>query len=104
MTIEDRRRRFAAVPFFSSLAPAELDRLAAQAVDVTASPGEVLLREGDAGDRMFVVDDGAVQIYTTGFDASDVVLARLGPGDWFGEQALLPGGTGRRNASARALD
>jgi nitric-oxide synthase len=104
VTIEDRRRRFAAVPFFSSLAPAELDRLAAQAVDVTASPGEVLLREGDAGDRMFVVDDGAVQIYTTGFDASDVVLARLGPGDWFGEQALLPGGTGRRNASARALD
>ena len=96
--------RLAAVPFFATLERRELERLASQARVVTAEPGEVLLREGALGDRMFVLEAGAVQVYTTGFDASDVVLARLGPGEWFGEQALLPGGSEHRNASVRALE
>lgn len=104
MVTDDAHRRLRAVPFFSSLSPADLDRLIAQAAVVPAAPGEILMREGDVGDRMFVIERGSVQVYTTGFDASDVVLARLEPGQWFGEPALLPGGTGRRNASVRALD
>ena len=96
--------RLAAVPFFVSLERGELERLAAQVRVVTAEPGEVLLREGELGDRMFVIEAGAVQVYATAFDATDVVLARLEPGQWFGEQALLPGGSEHRNASVRALD
>jgi CRP-like cAMP-binding protein len=44
--------RLAAVPFFASLAPHDLGRLAAQVRVVTAEPGEVLVREGEHGDRV----------------------------------------------------
>ena len=104
MLTETSLERLAAVPFFSSLARPELERLAAQVRIVTAEPGEVLLREGAVGDRMYVIESGSVQVYATAFDGSDVVLARLEPGHWFGEQALLPGGSEHRNASVRALD
>jgi nitric-oxide synthase len=96
--------RLAAIPFFAALDRHELERLAAQVSVVAAEPGEILLREGELGDRMYVIEAGAVQVYATGFDAGDVVLARLEPGDWFGEQALLPGGSGHRSATVRALE
>jgi CRP-like cAMP-binding protein len=50
--------------------------------------GEVLFIEGDPGDRMFVIRSGKVKIFK--FVAnSEVTLALLGPGDFFGEMALL---------------
>src|SRR5262249_33792260 len=52
----------------------------------------------------WVLEEGSVQIYTNSFDGSDLVLRRLEAGQSFGEHALLPGGTGRRTASARALE
>jgi nitric-oxide synthase len=104
MLTETSLRRLAGVPFFASLKRPDLERLAAQVRIVTAEPGEVLLREGEHGDRMYIIESGTVQVYATAFDGSDVVLARLDPGQWFGEQALLPGGSEHRNASVRALD
>jgi nitric-oxide synthase len=101
---DDARRRLAAVPLFAPLEPAELERLAAQAQPVSARAGEVLVREGEPGDRMYVIDAGSVQVYAGGFDGGDVVLARLEAGQWFGEQALLPWGSAHRNASVRALE
>jgi nitric-oxide synthase, bacterial len=92
------------VPFLAALTDQELEQIAAQVTPSTASPGELILREGEVGDRMYVIERGSVQVLTTSFDGSDLVLARLEPGQWFGEQALLPGGTGRRNASVRALE
>ena len=82
----------------------ELEQIAAQTSLVTASPGELIIREGEVGDCMYVIERGSVQVLTTSFDGSDVVLARLEAGQWFGEQVLLPGSTGRRNASLRALE
>ncbi len=92
------------VPFLAPLTDQELEQIAAQVIPATVSAGELILREGEVGDRMYVIERGSVQILTASFDGSDLVLARLEPGQWFGEQALLPGGTGRRNASARALE
>lgn len=92
------------VPLFASLSAEDAARLAAQAATVQVPAGERIVREGDFGDRMWVVLAGSVQIYTTAFDGSDLVLIRLGAGQCFGEQALLPGGTGRRTASARAFE
>src|SRR5262245_24200100 len=63
--------RLAAVPLFASLDRVELARLAAEISVVTADPGAVLLREGALGDRMYVIESGAVQVYATGFDATD---------------------------------
>ena len=64
--------------------------------------GDIILGQGDYADAMYIVFEGAVQIFVTTEDGSPLVLAKRGPGTFFGEQALLPGGTGQRNASARA--
>ena len=92
------------VPFLAPLTLSELEHIARQCTTEVVAPGHVIVREGEIGDRMYVIERGGVQILTTSFDGSDVVLARLGPGQWFGEQALRPGGTGRRNASVRAIE
>src|ERR1700752_870087 len=104
MISEASRGHLAAGQFFASLSAADVERLAAQTESVTAPAGTELIHEGDVGDRMYVIERGSVQVYATGFDGGDVVLARLQPGQWFGEQALLPWGTGQRNASVRALE
>jgi nitric-oxide synthase, bacterial len=91
------------VKIFSSLSGAALQNLALTATTTSVAAGEEILREGDSGNVMYVIESGAVQIYTRNFDGADLVLQRLESGEAFGEQALLPGGSLRRNASARAL-
>jgi len=83
---------------------ARLDALSRAAETVGVAAGVDVFREGDPGDAMFVILTGAVQVYTHDRDGREVVLARREAGDFFGEQALLPGGTGRRNASVRAAE
>ncbi|WP_437717767.1 Crp/Fnr family transcriptional regulator [Sorangium sp. So ce448] len=60
-------------------------------------PGDVLFREGDSGDVMFVIQSGAVRI-TKSVAGEDKVLAVLGPGEFVGEMAILNGKP--RNATA----
>lgn len=52
--------------------------------------GEVLFREGEPGDRMFVIQSGAVRITKT-MAGEQKVLAVLGPGEFLGEMAILNG-------------
>jgi len=52
--------------------------------------GEVLFREGEMGDVMFVIQTGAVRI-SKQVAGSEKVLAALGPGEFFGEMAILNG-------------
>jgi CRP/FNR family transcriptional regulator, cyclic AMP receptor protein len=53
-------------------------------------PGEVLFREGEAGDVMFVIQSGVVRI-AKAIGGEDKVLAVLGPGEFLGEMAILNG-------------
>jgi len=89
---------------FRGFDDARLDTLTRAADEVRFTNREEILREGDTGDAMFVVLAGAVQVYTRDHSGREVVLARLEAGEHFGEQALLPGGAGRRNASVRAAE
>ena len=54
----------------------------------TYANGETIFAEGDAGSHLFVVLSGAVVIRTRG-DVVNTVVAEIGPGEMFGEQALL---------------
>ena len=65
--------------------------------------GEIIINQGELGDRLFVLLKGAVRVYTHGQQGEEIVLARLEKGAFFGEQSLLPGKPVRRNASVRAL-
>src|SRR3989442_10711244 len=89
---------------FRGFDAARLDALAAAARELTLAGGAAVFHEGDPGDAMYVVLDGAVQIYTRDRDGREVVLVRLEAGEHFGEQSLLPGTTGRRSAGARATE
>jgi MFS family permease len=72
------------VPIFAPLPAPDLERVAQHAFALSAAPGEVLIRQGDEGDRFYVIRSGTVAVARSG----DVV-ARLGPGECFGEIALL---------------
>jgi hypothetical protein len=73
-----------AVPILSVLAPRIVERMAREAVPVTAPAGTALITEGDPGDRFYVLVSGEVQVSREG-----TPLRRLAAGDWFGELALL---------------
>ena len=64
-------------------------------------PGEVIFREGDRGNKLFIILDGEVEI-TKQADDEEVPLANLKAGAVFGEMALI--GKGYRTATARAVD
>ncbi|TXL63197.1 MFS transporter [Aeromicrobium terrae] len=72
------------VDIFAPLSPAAQDSLARGAVEQQFSAGAVLMREGDAGDDFFVIESGLVEVTQEGR-----VLRREGPGEYFGEIALL---------------
>ena len=64
-------------------------------------PGEAILREGEPGDRFYIIIKGRVEIALKRPGSSDVVVMRPGPGEYFGEIELLRGG--RDLATARAV-
>ena len=83
------------LPLFSELAEAELVHLAAYAEFKTSDPGDVLIHEGASGYTFFVILEGTVDV-----DRDGERIESLGPGDFFGEMAIL--GSGRRNATVTA--
>ncbi len=73
-----------AVPILAVLAPRIVERMARDAVPVTASPGEAVVQEGDVGQHFYIVAAGNVRV-----SRGEVHIRELGPGSWFGELALL---------------
>ncbi len=79
---------------FLAIPPANFEALATRFEEVAAAAGEVIVREGDAGDFYYLIGEGSAVIHAAG---SPVVLAELGPGAAFGEEALASGAP--RNAT-----
>jgi CRP-like cAMP-binding protein len=74
------------VPLFSSLPKPALERMVSTLVVEKPGPGQVVIREGEVGDSLYAIVSGKVQV-TRGGPGN--VLATLGPGDFFGELALI---------------
>jgi CRP-like cAMP-binding protein len=64
----------------------------------TFEPGETILDEGEPGDRLYVIQSGEVELVREGVGVARVV-ARVGPGDFFGELGVVLG----RRCSTRAV-
>ncbi len=77
-------RILASVPIFAPLPGGSLEHLAARLVPLRVEAGSVVVREGDAGDRFYIVADGALDVTQDG-----ARIAELTPGEYFGEIALL---------------
>jgi ABC-type multidrug transport system ATPase subunit/CRP-like cAMP-binding protein len=96
----DRRLSFLRrIELFSLCSPEVLAHLVTALSPVSVEPESIICREGDPGDAMYIVREGTVCISTRIGDDT-VELARLGPGQSFGELALLTHGT--RTATVRA--
>ena len=72
------------VPLFSALSRRELALVAKRAEDVVVPAGKVLVSEGETGNQFFVIMSGSAKLTRRGRK-----IATLGPGDAFGELALL---------------
>lgn len=92
----------ARVSLFAECAPEELASLARLLQPRRFDRGGVIFHQGDPGAAMYVVEDGRVAIGLSAPEGKDVTLALLGPGDFFGELALLDGEA--RSADARAAE
>ena len=80
----DELRVLASVPIFTPLPGSSLEHLAGRLVPMRLDAGTMIVREGDAGDRFYIVAEGEVEISEAGKP-----LSELGAGGYFGEIALL---------------
>src|SRR3954468_16835618 len=87
-------------PMFADLGADELQRISGLCHTLHLAAGEVLFQKGDNGDALFGVRRGQIRIETGTSDGSRLTLNFHGPGDLFGEVAVLDGQ--RRTADAAA--
>jgi CRP/FNR family transcriptional regulator, cyclic AMP receptor protein len=84
LTKNDKVELLRRIPLFAECTKAELIEVAISADEREAPAGDTLTEEGRRGREFFIVVEGAVAVRRGGRK-----LADLGPGDWFGEIAIL---------------
>jgi CRP/FNR family transcriptional regulator len=89
------------VPLFADLEEGELERFSQVAVARSFPAGTRVFHEGDHSDACYIVRDGSFRVTREHSDGRAITLATLGPGDIFGELAMLDGEV--RSASVEAL-
>jgi len=85
----DEMGRLAKIPLFSGVPREELATLLTLVAPIKTSAGSAVVREGEAGDSLFLIVSGRLRVSTRSADGAEVPLAELGPGEFFGEVALL---------------
>jgi len=73
---------------FSEMTPSALAHIIGTCSRQQYSQGEDIIKQGEEGDSFFIVESGNVEVYQDGGSAP---IAKLGPGEYFGELALLLG-------------
>jgi CRP-like cAMP-binding protein len=99
MSTEDA---LAQVPLFSQLSRRDLKRLAKGTVTRQFSKGYVIVKEGEQALAFYLIRSGRAEVVKGAGEPKPRVLNTLGPGDFFGEMAVLDGYL--RSASVRALE
>jgi CRP/FNR family transcriptional regulator len=89
------------VPLFSALEQGELERFSLVAVPRNFPAATRVFHEGDHSDACYIVRTGSFRVTREHSDGRAITLATLGPGDIFGELAMLDGEV--RSASVEAL-
>ena len=89
------------IELFAAVDPAALSQLATAAENVHLPGGELLLREGDPSDALFIVASGRLQAFVTTEEDSEMLVGEIGRGEVIGEMGIL--GDEPRSATVRAL-
>jgi CRP/FNR family transcriptional regulator len=101
MNAADPVELLALVPLFSELSREELERISQVAVPRSFPAGVRVFHEGDRSDACYLVRSGDLRVTREHPDGRAIALATLGPGDLFGELAMLDGEA--RSASVETL-
>jgi len=99
---EDFRALLGDSTIFSGLAPAELDAVRSLAVRRRYRARQVVLRKGDPALQIYVIVSGRLKAITSGAEGREATLSIMGPGEVFGEVAVLDGEP--RSATISALE
>ncbi|HVT20587.1 MAG TPA: Crp/Fnr family transcriptional regulator [Mycobacteriales bacterium] len=91
----------ASAPLFAALDAESAETLEKVLTSRTVPRGHVVFKEGDPGDRLFIVLDGKIKIYRASADGRENLIALLGTGEMFGELSLFD--PGPRTASVAAV-
>jgi CRP/FNR family cyclic AMP-dependent transcriptional regulator len=89
------------VALFADLEEGELERFSHVAVPRSFPAGTRVFHEGDSSDACYIVSEGSFRVTREHSDGRAITLATLGPGEIFGELAMLDGD--RRSASAESI-
>jgi len=77
------------VPLFTDLTGSELNLLMASGVRRKYPSKNIVFQEGEPGDFLLVILSGKVKVLLSGKEGKEFILTMLGPGNFFGEMALL---------------
>jgi CRP/FNR family transcriptional regulator, cyclic AMP receptor protein len=87
-------------PIFADLEPEALDQLCRYAKHATVKRGATIAAKGDPGNNLFAVISGTVKISSSSPDGRNAILNLIGPGEIFGEIAVLDGAPRSADATA----
>lgn len=99
----DNRWNFVrSIPLFAEMDDAELVQIANALKRRSFAAGQTIFFQGDPGNAAYIIESGRVRIYVHGEEGQEVSVVLYGPGDLFGEMALLD--RGPRSATATAME
>ena len=88
------------ISLFKDLSQADLNRFTNSLTPVHWKEGDRIVQKGEAGNVFYIIKEGSVKIHDIGLGDSQFQDQVLGPGDWFGERALLTGEPRAANVTA----
>lgn len=77
------------IPLFSTLSEEELEVIAKMAVRKSCPANTLVMSEGDTDYALYVIESGSLEVFLMDETGKEIVLDTKGPGDYFGEMALL---------------
>jgi hypothetical protein len=101
ISVPDKILHLRRIQIFEELSITELAAVASVTEDIVFQPGETVIKEGDAGEVMYLIIEGEVSVNKNQDQGPEIELDRISAGDYFGEMALfedLP-----RSATIRTL-
>ncbi|HEX8990993.1 MAG TPA: SpoIIE family protein phosphatase [Anaerolineales bacterium] len=92
---------FLQIPLFQEIPADELVRMVSELPIETYEPGTYLFRDGDAGENLYVVKEGTLEVVLAADSPDEMLLKVCGPGEYVGEMGLIMA-DGKRTATVRA--
>ena len=87
--METKEACLAKSPLFEDLSEDKLSEIAQEAQPQIVPAHTIIFREGDVGENFYVINSGSVRLFKRGARGDEIGFAELGPGDFFGQLAIL---------------